>query len=159
MNRYTGTAGILAAIMTLGLARDAQSQAPAPSAAAAPSQERAALVGAATCIDAEGKYVITWTLTLVLGEQEGASAESGDALYGIDLIGAPQTDAYPFAGESGNLFAAVTPRLVNGPNVATTSIDTAIYNPETMTAAGSIIVSAGLFNVTATVNRPAACAA
>jgi hypothetical protein len=93
----------------------------------------------------------------VLGEQEGASAESGDAVFGLDLIGAPQTGVYPFSAEAGNLFAAATPRLVNGPNVATTPIDTATYNPDTMTAAGSIAVNAGVFDVTATVNRPAAC--
>jgi hypothetical protein len=95
----------------------------------------------------------------VLGEQEGASAESGDAFYGLDLIGAPQTDGYPFSADAGNLFAAGTPRLVNGPNVATTPIDTATYDPDTMTAEGSIVVSAGVFYVSATVNRPAACAA
>jgi hypothetical protein len=136
-------------LMTLGLT------------SAAYSQEGATLVGEASCIDGEGKYVITWTLTLTLGDQETATAETplDDITFfdGIDLIGQPQHDGYPFQAESGNIFTAGSGRLVNGPNVARTSMDISVYNPDRITAAGSIVSSAGSTDVEATVTRPAVC--
>jgi len=157
VNRPTCIATTLAVLTTLTLGKEAESQ------VAPQSQEPVTFVGAATCIDAEGKYVITWTLTLALGEQEIASAESlfndTDPVDGLDLIGQPQTGEYPFSADAGNLFTSASPRLVNGPNVATTPMDTRTYNPETLTASGMIISPIRTVNVSAVVNRPAACGA
>lgn len=165
MNRPTLFAGALALFTTLGVASEAQSQAAAaaPADAAAQTQEPVTFVGTASCIDAEGKYTITWTLTLALRAEETAYAEAlfndTDQVDGLDLIGQPQTGEYPFSGEAGNLFTPGSPRLVNGPNVATTAMDTRLYNPETLTASGAIHTSLRSVNVSATVNRPAACPA
>jgi hypothetical protein len=149
-------AGALAMVMLLGPANEAWGQ-------AAPSQEPVTFVGAASCIDAEGKYLITWTLTLALGDQETASAgalfNEVDEVDGLDLIGQPQTGEYPFSGEAGNLFTSGGPRLVNGPNVATTPMDTRSYNPETLTASGMIVSPIRTVDVEATVTRPEVCAA
>ena len=72
---------VLAAFMSRGLANEAV------------TQERAKLTGAASCIDAEGEYVITWTLTLTLGDQETATAETPmsdfeglDHLYDLRVV-------------------------------------------------------------------------
>src|SRR5688500_12960308 len=102
MSRSTAIWAVLAALTMFGATNEAQ------------AQERAKLVGAASCLDAQGKYVITWTLTLTLGAQETASAESpmGD-FDGLDLIGQPQEEGYPFQAEAGNLFTAGRGRLVN----------------------------------------------
>jgi hypothetical protein len=152
-------------VIALGSVSEARSQAaPAQAApAAAAGQQPVTFTGAASCIDATGKYTVTWTLTLALGDQETAVAEAlfneTDAVDGLDLIGQPQTGTYPFSGEAGNLFTSTGPRLVNGPNVATTAIDTATFNPETLTASGMIVSAVRSVNVSATVNRPAACPA
>lgn len=156
MIRSTVIGAALALAMVSGGAREALSQ-------AAAGQEPVTFTGAASCIDAEGMYTVTWTLTLALGEQEMAVAEAlfndVDPVDGLDLIGQPQTGTYPFSGEAGNIFTSAAPRLVNGPNVATTTIDTNTFNPETLTASGMVISSIRSVDVSATVNRPEPCAA
>jgi hypothetical protein len=151
VNRLTGIVGVLAVLMTLGLTREAQ------------SQEWATFVGSASCIDGEGKYVITWTLTLVLADQETAMAESPfsdtDFFDGLDLIGQPQQEGYPFEADAGNIFTSGSVRLANGPNLARTPMDTRAYNPASMTAVGRIVSSGRSAGVEAMVARPAACAA
>lgn len=170
MNRQIGITAVVAAfvtlglsITTLGLTNEAQSQSVAVPVETVPGQEPVTFAGAASCIDAEGRYVITWTLTLALRPDETATAEAlfneTDPVDGLDLIGQPQTGDYPFSGEAGNLFTSGSARLVNGPNVATTSINTATFNPETLTASGMIVSPIRTVNVTATVNRPAPCPA
>ena len=151
MSGSGGIAGILAVLVSLGLASEAH------------SQEQVTLVGAASCIDGEGKYVITWTLTLALGDQETATAQAPldgvDFFDGLDLIGQPQNEGYPFQAEAGNIFTAGSGPLKNGPNVVETPMDTSVYNPDSITAAGRITSSGGSTDVQATVTRPAACAA
>jgi hypothetical protein len=148
VSRSTGMAGVLAVLMMLGLTSEAH------------SQERAKLVGAASCIDGAGKYVITWTLTLTLGAQETATAETSAADFdGLDLIGQPQGDNYPFSADAGNLFTAAWGRLVNGPNVDRTPMDIKEFNPDTLQASGNIKTPAGATAIDVTVNRPAVCPA
>jgi hypothetical protein len=132
--------------MMLGLTREAHTQEPPK------------LVGAASCIDPRGSYVITWTLTLTLGDQETASTETPAADFdGFDLIGQPQGDNYPFMGEMGNLFTTAWGRLMNGPNVERTVIDTRIYNPDTLQAAGNIKTPGSTTPIDVTVHRPPVC--
>jgi hypothetical protein len=143
--RSSAITGVLAALMILGLNSEAF------------SQERVRLQGAASCIDSAGRYVITWTLTLALGDGETATAES--IFGGLDLIGQPQGDDYPFVEDAGNIFTAASGRLVNGANVARTPINIRVYNPDTLTASGSILISGASTDVEAVVTRPSACAA
>ncbi|MEO8314027.1 MAG: hypothetical protein ABI645_04445 [Pseudomonadota bacterium] len=149
MSRSTGSAAVLAVLMTLGLTTGAQSQ-----------ETPAKLVGLASCLNAQGSYVITWTLTLTLRAGETASAETPAADFeGLDLVGQPQGPNYPFSGETGNLFTSAWGRLVNGPNVERTRVDTKVDNPESVQAAGNIKTPGASTPVDVTVTRPAACPA
>lgn len=146
MGRSVAVTVVLAALMSLGLTNSAT------------AQERAKLVGAASCIDADGKYVITWTLTLALGDQETANAETEMSDFdGLDLIGQPQEDGYPFQAEGGNIFTSAAGRLVNGENVARTQMDTRVYDPDVLTALGRIVATGGSTVLEVAVYRPQRC--
>ncbi len=148
MGRSAAATAVLAALMSLGLTNEAS------------SQERAKLVGAASCIDAEGKYIITWTLTLTLADQETATAETTMSDFeGLDLIGQPQEEGYPFQAEAGNLFTTAAGRLVNGENVARTQMNTSVYDPDVVTASGRIVATGGSTDLEVAVYRPQKCAA
>ena len=148
MDRSKAVAGVLAWLLTLGLSTDAL------------AQERAKLAAEATCIDAADRYAITWTLTLTLGDQETATAETEMSDFeGLDLIGQPQSEGYPFQAEGGNLFTGSSGRLANRANVARTEMDTNIYDPDVLTAMGRIVTSTGSTMVEASAYRPTRCAA
>src|SRR5690606_16825335 len=123
--------------------------------------ERAKLVGTASCIDAEGRYDITWTLTLALGDQETATAETPMSDFqGLDLVGQPQEEGYPFQAEAGNIFTPAGGRLVNGENVARTQMNTSVYDPDVLTATGRIVTTGGVStDLEVPVYRPQRCAA
>jgi hypothetical protein len=148
MVRSAAVSAVIAVLISLGL----------PDNAAA--QERAKLVGTASCIDADGKYTITWTLTLALADGETATAETEMSDFeGLDLIGQPQEDGYPFQAEAGNIFTSAAGRLVNGENVARTQMDTRVYDPDVLTAHGRIVATGGSTDVEVAVYRPQRCAA
>lgn len=148
MVRSAAVTAVIAVLISLGL----------PDNAAA--QERAKLVGTASCIDADGKYTITWTLTLALADGETATAETEMSDFeGLDLIGQPQEDGYPFQAEAGNIYTSAAGRLVNGENVARTQMDTRVYDPDVLTALGRVVATGGSTDLEVAVYRPQRCAA